>query len=79
MQLKPGNSIEKIRRWNDELVLLIDYYNGESINRAYYAGERFNADALLSIYSEDDLREGELAWTLLRGTEIVRTGSRPAV
>ena len=52
-------------------MLLIDYDKGVSINRAYYEGDRFEADALLSLYGEDDLEWGTFSWTLSRAGRAV--------
>ncbi len=77
MNFKSGNDAAYYLPFNTENVLLIDYDNGESINRAYYEAERFKADALLSLYGEKDLEQGTFNWTLSHKGKIAQSGSLP--
>jgi hypothetical protein len=77
LSFKPGNDAQTYLRYNSENVLLIDYDKGSSINRAYYAGNRFSCDALLSLYGEDDLKDGTFSWTLSREGKSVLSGTLP--
>jgi hypothetical protein len=75
MNFKPGNSAQTYLPFNAENVLLLDYDGGESINRAYYSGEHFKGDVLLSLYGENDLDQGTFTWTLSNGRKVTQTGS----
>jgi Glycosyl hydrolases family 2, sugar binding domain/Glycosyl hydrolases family 2 len=75
MNFKPGNNANTYRPFNAENVLLLDYDRGESINRAYFSGEKFTADALLSLYGENDLEHGTFTWTLSNGRKAIQSGS----
>ena len=69
--VKPGDTIEKIRQYIDENVLLLDYDGGESINRAYWEETDFEADVILSLYGEKPLRNGRLTWALSKEGETL--------
>jgi len=75
MNFKPGNEAKTYLPFNSENVLLIDYDAGESINRAYYEGTPFKADALLSLYGEDNLDKATFDWTLSHEGKAARSGS----
>ena len=75
MNFKPGNDASTYLPFNSENVLLIDFDNGESINRAYYAGDHFKVDALLSLYGENDLHGGSFTWTLSSAGKVARSGA----
>jgi len=77
LNFKPGNNARTYLPFNSENVLLIDYDQGESINRAYYQGEKFKADALLSLYGENDLQQGTFNWSLSHDGEVTSSGSFP--
>ena len=62
-QLKPGDTIEGILRYNAESVLLLDFEGG-SINRSYWAGAPFDADLMVSLYGDGPIDEGTLRWAL---------------
>ena len=86
LQLKPGDTVEGILRYNGESVLLLDFpgeFPGRctagSINRCYWAGDRFAATAMVSLYGERPLTKGKLAWALRRGDEIVQDGDAQVV
>ena len=77
MNFKPGTDRQSMLNVNDENVLLIDYDGGESINRAYCEGEAFSADALLSLYGAEDLKNGTMTWTLTRDGKQTVGGKLP--
>ncbi len=74
-QLKPGDTVEGILRYNGESVLLIDFAGG-SINRSYWAGKPFEAELMISHYGDDPIRQGRLAWVLKRGDSTALSGER---
>jgi hypothetical protein len=75
LAMKPGDTSAGVRRYSNESVLLLDFDQGNSINRCYRAGESFNADVLVSLFGPSDIEEGELIWTLNDGTKKVNWGS----
>ncbi len=76
--LKPGDTMERIRRYNSDDVLLLDYA-GDSINRSFWAGDLFEAEVLLSEYSRGALQDARLQWTLKAGESILRKGEAKLV
>jgi len=70
-ELKPGESAAEVLRYNGESVLLLDHGN----HRNYTAGDRFQADVLVSYYGINPLKQGTLTWSLARqdGT-VMRQG-----
>ena len=67
-QLKPGDTVEGILRYNGESVLLLDFADG-SINRSFWTGEPFEADIMVSLFGERPIDEGKLTWALKTGDE----------
>ena len=74
LQLKPGDSVEGILRYNNESVLLLDFA-GDSINRSYWAGEPFQADIMVSLYGAEPVKNGKLSWALKEGDAVVLNGA----
>jgi beta-galactosidase len=77
MQFKTETDEQAILRYNDESVLLIDYDEGASLNRAYHAGTAFEADVYFSIFSADDFAGGQFEWTLTGDGGTVLSDSFP--
>ena len=73
--IKPGDTLERIRSYIDESVLLLDYDGGESINRAFYEQTPFTADIMVSLFGEEPLAEGRLSWELKAKDETFQQGS----
>jgi len=65
-QLKPGDTVEGILRYNNESVLLLDFAGG-SINRSYCTGAPFEAQIMVSLYADAPIRNGRLSWALKDG------------
>jgi hypothetical protein len=57
-ELKPGESVADVLKYNGESVLLLDHTN----RRNFVAGDRFRMDLLASLYGEGPLAEGTLRW-----------------
>ncbi|MCP4640103.1 MAG: prolyl oligopeptidase family serine peptidase [bacterium] len=72
-QLKPGDTVEGIRRYNSDSVLLIDFA-GDSINRSFWSGDAFRADLMVSLFGETGIETGRLTWTLRDGEHVVLDG-----
>lgn len=70
MQLKPGDTVAGILRYNGPSVLLLDYAEG-SINRSFGAGEPFDADVMVSLFEANGIAGGKLRWTLNQGQRTV--------
>jgi beta-galactosidase len=75
MQFKTETDEQAILRFNDESVLLIDYDDGASLNRAFSAGSSFEADVYLSHFGAEDLSGGQFEWTLTGEGKAVASGS----
>ena len=73
--IKPGDTVERIRSYMDESVLLLDYDGGESINRSFYAQTPFTAKIMVSLFGEKPLVEGRLSWELWVGNETLQRES----
>jgi hypothetical protein len=74
-QLKPGDSVEGILRYNNESVLLLDFAD-RSINRSYWTGTPFEAQIMVSLYGDEPIRDGKLAWALTRGDRTLLQDTR---
>ncbi len=70
LELKPGETVPAILRYNNENVLLLDFA-GQSINRSYWAGDTFEADVMISLYGDVPLHEGKLMWVIKEDEEIL--------
>ncbi|MCC6679943.1 MAG: hypothetical protein IT445_03480 [Phycisphaeraceae bacterium] len=70
-RLKPGETVEGIRRYINDSVLLIDYDGGDSINRAYWEDQAFSADIMVSYYQQRPMRTGKLRWALTQDGRVV--------
>lgn len=75
LKIKPGDSAAGVRRYLGESVLLLDFDQGRGLNRCYWAGDRFEAEIMVSFYGPKPLAAGRLRWQLLRGGEIVSSGT----
>lgn len=62
-QLKPGDTVPGILRYNAESVLLLDV-PGHPVNRSFRAGTPFVAQPMLSYFGANALSRGRLEWTL---------------
>lgn len=69
LELKTGLTKEMLLQCNGESVLLIDYDQGASLNRAFWEDDPFEADILISHYGEQDLHDAILTWTLRDGKD----------
>jgi len=72
-ELKPGDTIEGILRYNGDSVLLLDFEGG-SINRSHYAGAPFEADAMVALYGDVPIEAGTLRWELTEGGSTALEG-----
>jgi hypothetical protein len=77
MRFKTDADERDILRFNADSVLLIDYDDGASLNRAFYEESVFAADALLSFWGSDDFAGGTFEWTLTRQSEELAKGAFP--
>ncbi|MCE5308214.1 MAG: beta galactosidase jelly roll domain-containing protein [Acidobacteriales bacterium] len=71
--LKPGDTLESIRRYNSDDVLLLDFA-GDSINRSFWAGDGFEAEVLLALYSGGVSQDTCLQWNLKAGEVVLQKG-----
>jgi hypothetical protein len=77
MRFKTDATERDILRFNGESVLLIDYKDGASLNRAFHEGTFFEGDALLSFWGPDDFAGGTFEWILTREREDLAKGAFP--
>lgn len=63
LELKPGDTQERILQYNGESVVLID--NAKKF--VFRAGESFDVPCMASLYGRDGLRDGVLTWRILDG------------
>lgn len=75
MQIKPGESWERLQRYMGENLLLIDYA-GDSLNRSFYGGEPFAADLMISLYGPRPVASGTLEWALKDGQKSLSSGTQ---
>lgn len=73
LQLKSGDSIEKLRKYLGESVLLLDW-TGDSINHSFWSEDTFNADIMVSLYGSNPVKNGKLSWELKNGKDVVQKG-----
>lgn len=73
LQSKPGDTIEGLRKYLGESVLLLDYA-GDSINRSFWSEATFEADIMVSLYGPAPVKDGKLAWELKDGNETAQKG-----
>jgi hypothetical protein len=64
LTMKPGDTPEHIRRYNDESVLLLDFVHGSGLNRCYWEDDEFQGDIMASLYGPKPLDQGTLTWRL---------------
>ena len=60
-EMKPGETPQAVRCYNDESVLLLDM----GVDRVFLAGAHFSRDAFVSYFGPESLGNVELAWTLV--------------
>lgn len=77
MQLKTQTDDQSILRYNGESVLLIDYDNGASLNRAFYENTPFAADVYFSYFGDVDFGGGDFEWSVTRKGETIASNSFP--
>ena len=61
---RPGNTLEKVLKYNGENILLLDWDNELCLKRSYWEGDTFNGTMMASIYGERPLKNGILTWTV---------------
>jgi hypothetical protein len=66
-ELKSGDSVESILRYNGESVLLLDC----STARNFACGQSFKYELFASLYGGHDIKNGELCWLLLDSKQNV--------
>lgn len=77
LRFKTEANEQSILRFNGESVLLIDYDDSASLNRAYYENTAFAADAYLSDFAAEDFGGGTFEWKLRDGGNTVAEGAFP--
>lgn len=77
MRFKTDCDERDVLRFNGESVLLIDYDDGASLNRAFNEESVFEADAFLSFWGSEDFGGGPFEWTLSCQGEELTSGSFP--
>lgn len=75
LAMKPGDTPEGIRKYNDESILLLDFDRGNGLNRCYWEDEQFQADIMASLYGQTPLDKGTLTWRLKRDGKTLQHGS----
>ena len=74
LELKPGEGVRDVLRYNGENVLLLDCTN----RRNFLAGDHLQFDVLASLYGSSSLAEGTLNWRLADDEgRILRRGGWP--
>ena len=70
-ELKPGNKVEDILKFNGESVVLLDCYTYRNL----LAGEKVSYDAMSSLYGDKPIKEGQLEWSLTDGKSAYSHGT----
>ncbi|MDD5678213.1 MAG: hypothetical protein PHW60_09530 [Kiritimatiellae bacterium] len=82
LELRPGYSLQKMLRYNNDNVLLLDFDEGNCYKRCYWEGDTFQGKIMVSLYQDAPILEGTLMWTLNDGQAVLmqktlKTGSVP--
>ncbi|MBA4147267.1 MAG: hypothetical protein H0X66_04065 [Verrucomicrobia bacterium] len=77
MRFKADMNERDVLRYNGESVLLIDYDDDASLNRAFYEGTRFEADAFFSFWGSEDFGGGTFEWILTHHDKALARGAFP--
>lgn len=71
-ELKPGETVEDLLRYNNESVLLLDQSNDRNLK----SGDVFDLPLLFSFYSQPDIETGTVSWHVMNDdSKVIRRGS----
>ncbi len=70
LELKPGDTAERVLQYNGESVLLLD----NAGRHVFEAGAAFDMPVMASLYGDTPLRDATLAWRVRDGNTILLSG-----
>ena len=76
---RPGNTLEKVLKYNSDSILLLDWDEELCMKRCYWEDEAFEGTAMVSLYGASPLVNGRFEMTVrdAAGRTLLRESGRP--